>query len=67
MDRDRGELPSGACPLQQVHDTSAIQFLSVGLPAYGDTPGDHGRCAQPFEVEVDQLALDEACATAVRP
>ena len=45
MDHDRGELPSGAGPLQQVHDTGALQLLSVDLAAYGDAPGDDGRCA----------------------
>jgi hypothetical protein len=38
VDHDRRELPPGACLLQQVHDASPLQFLSVGLAAYGDAP-----------------------------
>jgi hypothetical protein len=60
VDHDRCKLPPGVCFLQQVNDARPLQFLSVGLAAYGDAPGDHGGCAQPFEVEVDQLALGEA-------
>jgi hypothetical protein len=39
--------------LRRHNDASPLQFLSVGLAAYGDAPGDHGGGAQPFEAVRD--------------
>lgn len=52
VDHDRGDLPSGVCFLQQVHDTVSLQLLPVGLATYGDAPGNHAGCAQPFKAKV---------------
>ena len=52
VDHDRGDLPSGVCLLQQVHDTVPLQLLPVGLATYGDAPGNHAGCAQPFKAKV---------------
>src|SRR5258708_34956259 len=46
VDHDRRELPPSVCLLQQGNDASTLQFLSVGLAAYGDAPGDCGGGAQ---------------------
>ena len=53
VNHDRCDLPSGVGLLHQVDDAGPLQFFSVGLATYGDAPGDHGGCAQPFEVKVD--------------
>jgi hypothetical protein len=53
VNHERCDLPSGVGLLHQVDDAGPLQFFSVGLATYGDAPGDHGGCAQPFEVKVD--------------
>jgi hypothetical protein len=52
--------PPGGCLWHQIHDAGPLEFLSVGLVAHGDAPGDRGGSAQPFEVAVGQLGLGEA-------
>ena len=67
VNHDRCDLPSGVGLLHQVDDAGPLQFFSVGLATYGDAPGDHGGCAQPFEVKVDQLGTSRSLSPAVLP